>query len=762
MAMKSQTIQFVNANGLDQRYKGELGYADKIYNFRIDPNGLGWVADRGIEHWWKFPNPFGLVGNVTTITENLLYQTDACYIWEKSSTGQIYYFYERAGKLLYAWGNKGQGSGYSGNYYYNDLVYLQTGRKTPKTNEVGTQFIPYGNRLLIINGYDKPIWFSGNEDFRDFSFSLPTASPQPTSVQPSYVGGSKLEGGTGAPYFNEKATLGLGIADKDISNYFWFMTYITEDGAESPQSTPVGESWEPLQDDEKFRFGVVLQLPQGPEGTTARRLYRTKNIRRVGLADANDSNYFFIKEFEDNSTTHFIDTTPDDALVSPAPTTFASTTINTTYKFGATWDNRIWLAGGDSTPSRIIYSEKGNPEQFGSFNFFEVGSTGGGHITQIYPYYNNLLVFRRNSIEIIRRDGTGSPTISTLSNNLGTIASNAICNVANLGVMFLNEEGIFLIQGGLDGGSQITITRVSETLDKELQKINKVALGNAWACYSPTEREAWFHFAVDSNSTPTLGLVYHLDNGAWSIRGSENGANENLFRFTCASTDPEGHFVFGTAPLWSAQVGSGSPVVPTSFGASVGPLVVWSGHRNYGQALITTSFNGDTATYSVAPVNRPPSVWESNWVDFGDNSKKHRVYSVEAEILSYGDLTLKLDYGTDYDVDFTSAGSQKMTKNERAFTTKEDPVFGPALPSVTKVPFTIATDRLKDARIIRLRWDCNTQLINQFKFRLETSPAAQSELANVPFHLLSFHINYDTANIQTLNQNTRLQKGQSR
>ena len=38
MAMKSQTIQFVNANGLDQRYKGQLGYADKIFNFRIDPN----------------------------------------------------------------------------------------------------------------------------------------------------------------------------------------------------------------------------------------------------------------------------------------------------------------------------------------------------------------------------------------------------------------------------------------------------------------------------------------------------------------------------------------------------------------------------------------------------------------------------------------------------------------------------------------------------------------------------------------------------
>ena len=762
MAMKSQTIQFVNANGLDQRYKGQLGYADKIHNFRIDPNGLGWVCDRGIEQWWKFPAGFSIVGNATTITENLLYPTDACFIWEKSSTGQIYYFWERAGKLLYAWGNKGQGSGYAGNYYYSDFVYLQTGRKRPKANEVGSQFIPYGNRLLIINGYDKPIWFSGNEDYRDFSFSLPTGQPQISPIQPDYISGAKLEGGTCGPTFTQKSTIGLGFADQDRNNYFWFMTYITEDGAESPASTPVGISWVIDDAADEARFGCVLQLPQGPDGTTARRLYRTKNIRRVGAADANDSNYFFVREFEDNSTTHFIDITPDSALVSPAPATFASTTINTTYKFGAAWDSRIWLAGGDSTPTRIIYSDKGNPEQFGSFNFFEIGSTGGGHITQLYPYYNNLLVFRRNSIEIIRRDGTGNPTISTLSNNLGTIASNAICSVANLGVMFMNEEGIFLIQGGLDGGSQITITRVSETLDKEINKINKVALANAWACYSPQEREAWFHFATDSKSVPTMGLVYHLDNGAWSIRGAVGEANENLFRLTCASTDPEGHFVMGTAPSWTGLGGTGSPIILGSSGVSIGPLVVWSGHRYYGQTMLVQSFNQDVAAYQVNNVNRPAAVWESNWVDFGDNSKKHRVYSVEAEILSYGDLSLALDYATDYDVDFNSAGGQKMAKNERVFTTKEDAVFGPDDPSTTKVPFKIGTDRLKDARVIRLRWDCNTQLINQFKFRLQTEPAAQGELANTPFHLLSFHINYDTADIQTLNQKTRLQRGQSR
>lgn len=91
MAMKSKTIQFVKASGLDQRWKGAVGYADQVVNMRVDPRGLGWVADRGVESWWKFPNPFSIVGNATTITEQLALPTEASFIWEKSSTGQIYY-----------------------------------------------------------------------------------------------------------------------------------------------------------------------------------------------------------------------------------------------------------------------------------------------------------------------------------------------------------------------------------------------------------------------------------------------------------------------------------------------------------------------------------------------------------------------------------------------------------------------------------------------------------------------------------------------
>jgi hypothetical protein len=764
MALKTKTIQFVQASGLDQRWKGAIGYADQVTNMRVDPNGLGWVADRGIESWWKFPNPFSIVGNATTITENLLYPTEALFIWEKSSTGQIYYFYERAGKLIYSWGNKKTGSTYTGNYYYNDFVYLDTGRHERKTNDLGTQFIPFGNRLLIINGYDKPIWFSGNEDYRQFGFSIATPSPQVDTIQPDYWSGQDLEEGTAAPIFSETATLGIGSLNDETSQFQYFMTTITEDGAESPHSAIEPVSWKvSAASAEQYRFGLSVYLPQGPEGTAARRLYRTKNIKRTGASGENDAVFYFVKEFEDNSTTHFIDVIPDNGLVIQAPTTFASSRINTTYKVGAAWDNRIWLAGGDSTPTRIIYSDKGIPEQFGSFAFFDVGNSQGGHITQLYPYYNNLLVFRRNAIEIVRRDGSGNPTISTLASNLGTEAGNAICNVPNMGVMFLNEEGIWLISGGLDGGSQVTITKVSETLDKEINKINKAAIQRSWACYSKKEREAWFHFPTDSNSIPTRGLVFHVDNNQFSSRGSVENVNENLFRFTSAAPDPEGHFVFGCAPSWTGLgAGAGGPVIIGSNGVSVTPMAVWTGSPFMGQTFGVTSFTGDVANYSVNNVNKPQSLWESNWMDFGDNSVKHRVYSVEVELLSYGDNPLQLQYATDYDAVYITAGDAKQALNERVFTSKEDPVFGAEDPTISKNYFKVGSSTLQDGRIIRLRYDVNTQLVNQFKFRIKTQPAAAGLPANSTFHLLSFHVNYDTRDQMPLNQNTRLQRGQSR
>lgn len=775
MAIKSKEISFVKAGSLDQDWKGKYGFGEEIVNFRIDPNGGGWVCDRGIENWWAFPSTFHFVGSTEQRVLKLSAKVDALFVWEKTSTGQVYHLVEQGGELYYFWGNKGQGNVYPlSGYYLSDCITLDRNRHIPKIGDAGTQFIPYGNRLLIINGYDAPIWFSGNEDWRSYSFILPTGMPVATTLQPSYLANFKAETGTACPNFAENDILGLGTVDGERNQYQWLMTWITSDGSESPISSAISLDWtiNASNATEKRKFGVLLSLPQAPFGAVARRIYRTKNMKTTGVSGASNSIPYFVRQIDENSSRFIVDILGDGFLTADAPNIIDSVRIGSSYKFGASWNNRIWLGGGDSTPTKIVYSDAGLPEEFGGASYFEIGNTLGGHITSLTPYYNNLLVFRRNAIEVIRSTPQGF-TISTLANNIGTTATNAIVNVPNIGVAFINEDGMWIISGGMDGGSQITISRISENLDRSFKSLNKSALAKSIGGYSSKERELWIHYPTDGDTVPTKGLILHTDIKGFTQRYNYDGdssSSKDLYKFSAMSVDTEGNFLFGTVPTWydnsNPKEPDGSPLVLGNTGVLVGPIVVWSGANTWGSTLTNTAASDpDYNSYSSAEILlKPTSVWESTWIDFGDNAAKYRVFSVEVEILSYGDLPLGLDYAVDYDLEWNSASSQKQSLSERVFTTKEDPVFGPVDNSVSKSFFTIGSSKIQDGRILKLRYDVSTSLISQFKFRLKTSKISSSDvsLENTAFHLLGFNINYDVRDQLPLNQSINMQRGQAK
>jgi len=119
--------------------------------------------------------------------------------------------------------------------------------------------------------------------------------------------------------------------------------------------------------------------------------------------------------------------------------------------------------------------------------------------------------------------------------------------------------------------------------------------------------------------------------------------------------------------------------------------------------------------------------------------------------MSYGDYAIDLDWGQDYNSTWNSAPSQQPAKSEILFTTAEDPVFGPANPALTKVPFTVGASALKEGRLIRIRWDVQTSLVDNFRFRLKSDK---------PLHLLSYNLIYDSADQLPLNQRARGTSGQ--
>ena len=86
----------------------------------------------------------------------------------------------------------------------------------------------------------------------------------------------------------------------------------------------------------------------------------------------------------------------------------------------------------------------------------------------------------------------------------------------------------------------------------------------------------------------------------------------------------------------------------------------------------------------------------------------------------------------------------------------EPPVtVGATYTGITKNPFTVNTSQVQDTRKIRLRYDVNTELCNQFRFYIIGQDT-------VPFQLIGYRLNVSSEATPLLNQNINMQKGQAR
>lgn len=744
MAVKGNKTRTIPAMGVDGSISAPPQNASEVLNMRWDSALGSWISDRALQSFWQFPQNFEKTSSMWEgyFTENV----DSFFFWKRPGSGETYIFIEQGGYLYYFFGNKGQGSSYTGNYYDNDVFQVDDNRHIPKAGEAGTQYIPFGQKLLIINGYDKPIWFAGNGNWSDFSFSFPTADVDPLNVQANYQQGEQLEYGTGAPWFSSTgSTLGLGETDGSLNQYGYRLSYLTEDGAESPLSAPRYEVWS-VPDNEgtkEYKYGLVVELPLAPAHAVARRIYRTKNMKD---SKNTTGEFFFCKQIDENASRQYIDYLGDTFLITPAPSDTASSTIRTDFKFGENWDGRMWLAKGDL----VIYSDTGIPEQFPSTSYFDLGNTDGGEVTRIMAYYNNLIIFREDAINVVRKIGSNY-VFSTLSTSIGTKASNAIVHAPKLGIIFVNTDGIYSLSGGLDGGSQIQIAKISDAVNEEWKGANDAAIAKCNAAYSPVEKEVWIHYPHGLDEYPSRGIVIHTDMKVpqYSFRRAANAINDNLWTFNRLGVDNLGRFIIGTHPNWTSGSNPGS--MTTLFG----PLHVWCASTYHGQTASIISTGDETIQYQVNPVNTTTRSWQSSWIEF--DGGKNRIFSIEVELLSWGDIELKATYQYDHFLVENETKAQKQTYSEYVYTDKEPPVsVDPAgANGITKAPFVVGESQIHGHRKIKLRFDCNTGLISSFRFRLVGENLD-------PFTLIGYKLNLRDESIPVLNQSINLNPGSPR
>ena len=705
--MKSLSTKEIPAKGLDERHLTDRGSARVAKNLRAA--NVGWKNDRG----WE---PLRVaIASDQQFNPNKLTPVDNLHIWTRHNGSEVYYIQQQDGKLFYELGN-------NNGTLDADRVELASGMVVPKDNEPRPQFVGFNKFLLCLDSNSRSYKFYGHDRLEDFGFTAAPQAPIPMGVSPLYglkvdVGDDYeplLAGTTCVHFATNRGTLnvkepevwGLGTDGNNDNNYYNYkVSFIKDTGAESPLSEAGTVAWETRRhhDGTIYTYGItVAGIPTGGRDVIKRKIYRTKNL---GEFPTTESIYYHVATLDENVSVSYTDCLPDSSLVVPAPLATDSIIYPQSFSMGCAWDGRLWLAKNQ----KLIYSKSGIPEQFGALDYFDVGGREGGIITGVVPYYNNLLVFRERGIDVIRNN-RGTYTLASVSSAIGTTATNGIVVAPRAGCLFLAKDGIYRLSGGLDGGSAISIEPLTNKSNKTIKRLSLTALPRTTAAYSQREKEVWFHFPVDGGTTPSMGLVYHVETGEITTREvSDKGMNWNKI-----VANPNGWFIIAPSTFET----SGSATLSQQIWKNVG-LQVWSACGTTGNVLTDGSvFNNTLRKFDTAAGADLQSTWTSVWEDFGDNSQKQRVISVEVQLLTQGNNQLQLDYSTNRKSTFDNGGTNKQQIVDET----EDNIYllaGDA--NTTK----IGTDAYTEEKRTRIRWDVSTGLISEFCFRIESASTFQ-------------------------------------
>jgi len=606
--MKDTNSKIPKLQGLFESFPQPADSLTELTNWVVDPYTNGWSTSLGYEkyrttssNWSPFPlskiDSMFYVQRHKGAQDSIVFETD----------GTLYHLNDFAGGL--------------------ELYALSENRTIPSVSELNTQYAQYGSFCLYVNGYDKPAKshlypvtdVTANNYLIEYplGFHFQPAAPVAWTVELDPTEDA-ANGDKASIWFtaNNIKNKGLGIPADGQENYYqWKVSFVNNAGAESPLSSASNQvAW--TTGTNEYRYAIPVELPTGDTGTVARRLYRTKNFSPDATFDADT--YYFVAEIPNNIEDFFIDDLPDSALGSQAPSTLDSIVFPSLHcRFMGIYKDCLFIDGGRDNDTTIYFSNPTKPDQYSALSFLSLGNRQGGGLTGLYGYFNFLLAFREGSIDIIRGDYPNF-VATPLTQDIGTTATNTICAVPNLGVVFLGRDGVYAVSGNPEYGATPSVQNITRNLQDLFRTINIDAMHKACAVYSPKRREYLLFLPVDGETHPSIGLVYHTDKGVWSKR--EGFPVSSLIKNT------NGDVMFGyNVDVPSNQDERG--------------IMVMSAARALGQEEINDQL------YWKAP---PTSVMTSAWLDFGDPSMKKKIHSVYLFIATGGDQEIDMTYLTDF------------------------------------------------------------------------------------------------------------------
>lgn len=603
------------------------------------PKG-GWSTRIGYETY--FPDfvdagwaPFQNLGRI-----------DSLYVWNRSP-GLHYVFFESGGVLyvLHEWGGTPA------------IVALASGRHIPTLIDSASTYIPVPSGLLVVNGVDTPIliqpWPLGTASETSSSasqvvrpFGVVQAPPAiPMSVAPIVATSGApastanvRSGDTVSIWWASRPAIlgypglaGIGYAttasDPEDVSYTYKVSYVTDLGAESPISPPAVLTWRAKANQTLgTRHVPAIRIPLGPEGTVARKLYRSGNWANDGTAEGDDTVYLSLI-IPNNVDEVVFDYTLPAALGAQEPVLGFSIPLPAPRaRFAEVYQGRLILAGDPSDPYTVHISTATSIEQFALGESITLPQDGG-QITGIKAHYTMLLVFRERSLDVI----DSSLTATTLLSGVECIATHSACSTP-YGLVFAAREGIYLVQGGIVGGATVKVQKLSDhptISDIWVRQVSPSGplLARACATWNSQRHEYWLQVPPNGEDRPSLGVVWHPN--VPSATGLGCFTLRKGFPAGCFATMPNGETIFGHY--------EGNPDATQGEDTPAGLFVV-SAKR----ALGITGPVADEYSYAEAPT----SIFRSPWIDFGDTKVLKVIDYVTLDSVATGDVQLTPEFGT--------------------------------------------------------------------------------------------------------------------
>ena len=519
-------------------------------------------------------------------------------------------------------------------FHVDGRMFNGTDRKRTiiETEWEGTNFHTFAGRCYMVNGYDEPLVFDGR-------FVTRAGFSSPPSMPSVFIAGNKS---TTNPQLSTSKNHGLGHRNTD-ARFSYRVSFLNERGQESPMSRAAGLT---IENPEGKTHLITIQIPLGPAGTVARRIYRTQNQRDIGGLErdiAFGKEFYLLKEIQDNITTIFTDGRKD-ALLGSLNSEEHYGTWSSKYNRIATFKNTMFLA--NTFESRIRFSSPRQPEELPIDNEINVGDSNAGEIVALYATKNALVVFKARGIYLIKGNPVNGFFAQTLTKDVGCIAGKSIREVPNLGLIFLAQDGFYMLKGALENTGTITeFVRLGQPIEEIHKTINTSAAKSCRSVINHRDKEYWLAAPEQGEVKPTILFKFHYEIGDWSV-------SKNFKVNDMAVSEDHRNYVYIAASDTTAA---------------------YKGLYVYSRAYTSKGSGGN-----VSPLYRTANVSPRSMYDHFE------VVRINPMIIGYGENDLQMNFRTNRDI-ATAYTSNLSVDQERELEDADAPLYGQSLWDGSKI-----------------------------------------------------------------------------